>query len=240
MLMDAQTRESTRLVGLPPEGGVRVALVRSTDVLADRMRGSLSSDELEDVERLAREQDRLAAVVSRGVWREAAGGVLGVDPARVTVERTGYGRPYPVGLERSRADLSLSHSADLVALAVGRGVRVGVDIESTQGAQIDDHISHAVETITGPAMELIQDRTERLLFAWCVLEALLKADGRGMHLNPSMVSTEIRTLWGWNAARVAGTAWWVRRFETPAGSIGAVAASGPVVDIQFGSPAPAC
>jgi phosphopantetheinyl transferase len=113
---------------------------------------------------------------------------------------------------------------------------VGIDIEPTRGAQIDDHISHAVESITGPAVELLADRTERLLFGWCVLEALLKADGRGMHLNPGMVTAEIRTLWGWNSARVAGTAWWVRRFKTPAGFIGAVAAAGPVIDIDFVDP----
>jgi phosphopantetheinyl transferase len=231
--MDAQSLGETHRIEIPPAGGVRVWLIRASPELAERSRAVLSADEQADVDRLARERDRLAATVSRAAWRQAAGNALGIEPGDVEVERTGYGRPLPVGLERTVTDLNSSHAADLVGLAVGRGVRIGVDLEMTTGVQVDDHISHAVESITGPAIELIQDRTERILFAWSVLEALLKADGRGMHLSPSMVSTEIRTLWGWNAARVAGTAWWVRRFETPGGFVGAVAAAGPVVDIDF-------
>jgi phosphopantetheinyl transferase len=192
----------------------------------------LHEEELADIDRLARERDRHAGAVSRAVWREAAAGAMGIEPSAVVVERTGYGRPYPVGLERTATDLSTSHGGDLVGLAVGMGVRVGVDIEATNGVQVDNHINLAVESITGAALELVQDQSERVLFAWCVLEALLKADGRGMHLSPSMVSTDIRTLWGWNSARVAGTAWWVRRFETPRGTIGAVAAGAPVIDLE--------
>lgn len=231
--MNAPTRESARLIEVPPAGGVRVWQFRATPDLAAELRALLSAEESEDIDRLAREQDRHASTVARGVWRQAAGGVLGIDPESVVVERTGYGRPYPKGLERVRADISLSHSADLVALGVGIGVRVGVDIESTAMGTVDDHISRAVESITGSAIELIPDTTERTLFAWCVLEALLKADGRGMHLSPGMVSAEIRSLWGWNCARVAGTAWWVRRIQTPRGSVGALAAGGPVVDLDF-------
>lgn len=235
MIMDAQSLSESHRIEVPPAGGVRVWLFRATPELAERSRCVLSAEEASDVDRMARERDRLSATVSRAAWRHAAGHAMGVEPSVVEVDRTGYGRPFPVGLERTVTDLSTSHAIDLVGLAVGHGVRVGVDVEATTGVQVDDHINHAVESITGPAIELIQDRTERLLFAWCVLEALLKADGRGMHLNPSMVSTEIRNLWGWNAARVAGTAWWVRRFETPAGFMGAVAAAGPVVDIDFRS-----
>lgn len=230
--MDAQTRATSRRIEAPPPGGVRVWLFRASEEAAARARSVLNEEELADIDRMARERDRHAGAVSRAVWREAAAVAMGIGPSEVVVERTGYGRPYPVGLERTATDLSISQSSDLVGLAVGSGVRVGVDIESTTGVQVDDHINLAVEAITGPALELVQDRTERVLFAWCVLEALLKADGRGMHLNPSMVSTEIRTLWGWNSARVAGTAWWVRRFETPRGTIGAVAAGAPVIDLE--------
>ncbi|MCC5821697.1 MAG: hypothetical protein LAT64_00240 [Phycisphaerales bacterium] len=234
--MDASIRESARLIEAPPPGGVRVWQFRASPELAEEMRALLSAEEIEDIDRLARERDRHAAMVGRGVWRQAAGAVLGAEPAEIVVERTSYGRPYPDGLERAKADISLSHSGDLVGLAVGMGVRVGIDVESTAMGMVDDHISRAVESITGPAIELIQDSTERTLFAWCVLEALLKADGRGMHLNPSMVTADIRSLWGWNSARVAGTAWWVRRFETPGGALGAIAAGGPVVDIDFVDP----
>jgi phosphopantetheinyl transferase len=226
----------SRAIVPPPDGGVRVWRFQATEAAEEQARTLLTGEELEDIDRLAMQRDRRTAAVSRAVWREVAANLLGTEPGEVTIGRTPFGRPFPEGLERTVADISTSHSGDMVALAVGRGVRVGVDLETTSGVQIDDHIGRAVEMVTGPAIELIPDRTERTLFAWCVLEALLKADGRGMHLNPSMVSTEIRTLWGWNSARVGGTAWWVRRFSTPAGFIGAVAAAGPVIDIDFVEP----
>ncbi len=233
MVTELPFLDRTNPIQIPPAGGVRVWLFRASEHAEARARSVLTAEEREDIDRLAMERDRRAGAVSRAVWREAASGFLGVGPGEVLVERTPFGRPYPEGLERTVGDLSTSHSGDLVALAVGNGVRVGVDVECLSGAQIDDHVARAVESVTGPAVELIPDRAERTLFAWCVMEALLKADGRGMHLNPTMLTTEIRTLWGWNAARVGGTAWWVRRFETPAGYIGAVASAGPVIDIDF-------
>lgn len=236
MVTELHFLDKSNPIVVPPAGGVRVWQFRATEAADVWARSMLSTEELGDIDRLAMERDRRTSAVSRAVWREAAGGFLGVDPARVVVERTPFGRPYPEGLERTAADLSTSHSGDLVALAVGHGVRVGVDIQATMGLQIDDHIGRAVEMVTGPAIELLPDRTERTLLAWCIMEALLKADGRGMHLSPSMVTTEIRTLWGWNSARVGGTAWWVRRFVTPAGYLGAVAAAGPVIDIDFVDP----
>lgn len=237
MVTELQFLDKSNPIVTPPIGGVRVWLFCANEAAEERARGLLTPEELNDIDRLAMERDRRTAAVSRAVWREAAASLLGINPIQVVVERTPFGRPYPRGLERTVADLSTSHSGDLVALAVGNGVRIGVDVEASAGVQIDDHIARAVETVTGSAIELIPDRTERTLFAWCILEALLKADGRGMHLNPSLVSTEIRTLWGWNSARVGGTAWWVRRFVTPSGSVGAVAAAGPVIDIDFIDPA---
>lgn len=236
MVTELHLIDKSNPILVPPAGGVRVWQFHATEAAEERARSMLSAEELCDIDRLAMERDRRTAAVSRAVWREASAGFLGVDPSHVVVERTPYGRPYPLGLERTVADLSTSHSDLMVAMAVGNGVRVGVDIQGLSGVQIDDHISRAVETVTGPAIELIPDRTERTLFAWCVMEALLKADGRGMHLSPSMVTTEIRTLWGWNSARVGGTAWWVRRFVTPGGYIGALAAAGPVIDIDFVDP----
>lgn len=231
--MLSQTEPETLMIETPPAGGARVWLVRTSTERAEAARLSLSDEEIEDIDRLARESDRTEAAISRGAWRQAAGGLLGIGAGEVEVERTAFGRPLPRGLERTRADLSCTHTAGLVGLVVGRGIRVGIDLERTAGASTDDRMAPAVEGIGGSAIDLVPDRTERLLFAWCLLEALLKADGRGMHLEPSMVTAEIRLLWGWNPARVAGTGWWVRRIETPPGYIGAVAAGCPVEDIQI-------
>jgi phosphopantetheinyl transferase len=221
---------------VPPVGGIRVWQFQATQEAEERARLMLTAEEVEDIDRLAMEQDRRTAAVSRAAWREAAASFLGIEPMDVVVARTPYGRPFAEGLERTVVDLSTSHSGDMVALAVGNGILVGVDVQATGGLQIDEHIGRAVETVIGPAIDLVPDATERTLLAWCILEALLKADGRGMHLSLSLVSSEVRSLWGWNSSRVGGTAWWVRRLSTPAGFVGAVAAAGPVIDIDFFDP----
>lgn len=236
MVAELQFLNKSNPIVVPPAGGVRVWQFQATQAAEERARLMLTAEETGDIDRLAMEQDRRTAAVSRAAWREAAAGFLGIEPLDVVVARTPYGRPFPEGLERTVADLSTSHSGGMVAMAVGNGVRIGVDVQATAGVQIDDSIGRAVETVTGPAIELVPDRAERTLLAWCILEALLKADGRGMHLSPSLVSSEVRTLWGWNSARVGGTAWWVRRFATPAGFVGAIAAAGPVIDIDFVDP----
>lgn len=219
----------------PAAGEARVLLVPATAERASAARSLLSVEELEDIDRMARESDRDEAALSRGLWRQAAAGAMGIAPEQVGIERTSYGRPMPTGLERTRVDLSMTHSGGLVGLAVGHGVRVGLDLERVTGASIEDHVEASIEGIRGPAVDLVPDRTERILLAWCVVEALLKADGRGLHLNPSMVTAEIRTLWGWNMAKVAGNGWWVRRVPMPSGYIGALACTAPVEPLAVDS-----
>lgn len=226
--MEAHILTESMITRLPAQGDAGAWVVRVTPERAESMRALLSDDEREDVERLARESDRAEACVSRGLWRQAAGLLLGVTPDQVMAERTSFGRPVPEGLERTKGDLSTSHADGLVAMVVGRGVRVGIDVERTAGASIDDAVQQAVEGVTGIAMDTVADRAERVLFAWSVLEALMKADGRGMHLHPSMVTADMRTLWGWNSAQVAGTRWWVRRIVTPVGYVGALACGSPL------------
>jgi|GEM_PF-904834 len=228
----AETSSSIRL-GLPAAEGATVWLTRATDEWVGRLAGCLSAEERDDIARLARSEDRAEAAVSRGLWRLAAGEALGKPAERVGVERTPYGRPLPEGLPRTRCDLGVSHARGLVAIAVGHGVRLGVDLGHRYSAVPEDAIAQVVEGITGPALELIPDPAERQMLCWCIFEALVKADGRGMHLSPGMVTAEIRTLWGWNMARVAGTVWWVQRLRLQEGYLGALAVGAPCEDLTI-------
>ncbi|MEM9372307.1 MAG: hypothetical protein AAGA55_01570 [Planctomycetota bacterium] len=230
--MDTLAAQSTPLkLGLPAAEGVGVWLVRATDAWVGRLAGCLSEEERDDIARLARSEDRGEAAVSRGLWRQLAGEALGKVPERVGVERTPYGRPLPEGLARTACDLSVSHTRGLVGVAAGHGVRLGIDLEHRYAAAPEEAVARAVEGISGPALDLVPDPAERQMLCWCIFESLIKADGRGMHLAPSMISAEIRTLWGWNMARVAGTVWWVQRLRTPAGYLGALAVGAPCEDL---------
>ncbi|MFK7883239.1 MAG: 4'-phosphopantetheinyl transferase superfamily protein [Phycisphaerales bacterium] len=233
-MMEPLTKSVTNLrLDIPKNEGVRIWFARADENWASTFQGVLTAEEHEDIQRLARESDRFDAVLSRGLWRHAAARIMGAEPRLVEVERTPYGRPLPAGIPRTASDLSTSHSSGLVALAVGSGVRVGVDVEHMYSLNDSEGVAQAIEGIVGPAVEQIPDSTERQMMCWCMFEALLKADGRGLHLSPSMVSAEIRSLWGWNMARVAGTVWWVRRLRVPTGYAGAIAAMAPTEELDL-------
>jgi len=233
------TKSAVRF-GIPAKEGVGVWMVRATDAWVGNLAGCLSADERDDIARLARSEDRSEAAVSRGLWRTLAGEALSKAPDQVGVERTPYGRPLPEGLARTQCDLGVAHARGLVAIACGHGVRLGIDIEHRYTPAPEEAVARAVEGITGPALELVPDSAERQMLCWCMFEALTKADGRGIHLSPGMVSAEIRTLWGWNMARVAGTVWWVQRLRTPEGYLGTLAVGAPCEDMavrELGDPA---
>lgn len=73
--------------------------------------------------------------------------------------------------------LSVSHSGDLVAVAIAAGtVRLGVDIEAQSAA---DRVSELGS--------LFRDGAAPDLAGWTRLEAAVKADGRGLEVDPSAV-----------------------------------------------------
>lgn len=88
---------------------------------------------------------------------------------------TPYGRPFLEG----DLDFNLSHSGDLVVCAIGRGLRLGIDVEQIQPIQLEDF---------GPTMTSLQwteirsapDPIHKFFSYWTLKESLTKADGRGL------------------------------------------------------------
>lgn len=81
-------------------------------------------------------------------------------------------------------DISISHTADWVAVAVAHGMRVGVDIEDAQreletGA-VAALVMHPQEETAGTPVT-----REDLLRTWVRKEAILKASGEGLRLPPA-------------------------------------------------------
>ena len=83
---------------------------------------------------------------------------------------------------------SLSHAGDWVAIAIGGGAIIGVDIEQEPSRV---HLADMVETVCTPAeaarlMALEVAERERFLLAlWTRKEALLKAFGVGLGVDPA-------------------------------------------------------
>jgi 4'-phosphopantetheinyl transferase len=138
-----------------------------------------------DVSELARAHrywlraDRDRVLLGAVLLRTAAGRRLGVAPADVEVDRTcdrcgaQHGRPRLPG---AGLHASVSHSGDVVAVALTAAGPVGVDVEAVRAIDLDA----ITDTVCGPA-ERRQLRTPADFYSfWTRKEAVLKATGDGL------------------------------------------------------------
>lgn len=125
----------------------------------------------------AQANDRLAVVIA---LRILLAGLIGKDAASAAFEIGHRGKP---SLPGSRLGFSFSHSDRLALIAVATSA-VGIDVERPRAVRLDEarrlRIERAAETMA-PGRPLPRDSGQRrFLQAWTRLEALSKADGRGI------------------------------------------------------------
>jgi 4'-phosphopantetheinyl transferase len=149
---------------------------------------------LDPVERRRREAlwrpgDRARFTLGCAMLRTALAGYLGRPPSRIRIDRTcpRCGRPHGKtrlrGHDGSGLELSVAHSADRVAIAVARGVPVGVDVERVR----DDLDVDGLAPVVLSAADSVwlagfppSERVKRFLELWTRKEAVLKARGTGI------------------------------------------------------------
>jgi 4'-phosphopantetheinyl transferase len=93
----------------------------------------LSDEERECLRGIAGPVQQREYAAGRTLIHRVVGRVAGIPPRRVRIALDGGGRPY-VDWRRTRGcppglDVNVSHSGGLVAVALGSGVRVGIDLE---------------------------------------------------------------------------------------------------------------
>jgi len=169
---------------LPPaDGEVLLLLARSERVDPEIALACLDATERERRTRLQRERDQQDFLAAHAWLRHLLGACVGVPPAAVQIALESSGKPcLPASPD---LHFNLSHSAGLVAIALGRAARVGVDVEAvTPDAAVVDDVAgqlafeerHAL-TVCAP------EQRNRLFFTlWTLKEAYAKARGDGLAL----------------------------------------------------------
>lgn len=198
---------------------------------------------LDDGERLAadrllRPADRARSIAAHVALRVLVGRALGRSPARVVLGRADCplcGDPHgrPIVVDGDGLEISLTHTAGLVAVALGTDV-VGVDAEGSADAAdpVDLDAAFHPEERTALAALSPGERPRAALSCWVRKEAHLKGLGTGLGLDPSSVRVGI------GHGPAAGFApgppgWWLADVDAGPAHLAAVAvASGP------GQPAP--
>lgn len=169
------------------EGAVEVwvAFVPDTEDEAEvrRQLALLSQDERERCGRRPAGAPRREFRAAHALVREVLSRQANTSPGQWRFEDAGHGRPAVTPPLDPPLDFNLSHTEGLVACAIGRGVRVGVDVESLRLRRSVDAIARRImsederrdlDSLEGAA------RRRRFLEYWTLKEALLKATGQGL------------------------------------------------------------
>jgi 4'-phosphopantetheinyl transferase len=117
-----------------------------------------------------------------------------IDPATVRIEARcpdcggAHGRPVVMAPEAARRiHVSLSHVGDIVVGVASVDRTIGVDAEPT-GALADPERAHRIRELIG--LDVDPGADVDALLRWTAVEAVLKADGRGLRVDPRTVVLE--------------------------------------------------
>jgi 4'-phosphopantetheinyl transferase len=147
----------------------------------------LDGVELQRYHRFARPDDAARFMVGRLMLKTIVGGLSGCRPDRVHVSLGDRERPYVAGAP----DFNLSHSGDMVVLAVASEGRVGVDIEAVEREADVRKLAGRVYSQSEFAAFCNLDNTCPAVKIWCAKEALVKAIGEGLYIDPRSISLDI-------------------------------------------------
>ncbi len=157
--------------------------------LADEDLAVLDASDRARAARFVFERDRAQFLLTRVLLRRRLAEHLGVAPEALAWTRGEQGKPGIVGIDPGRCAFSVSHSAGAIAVFIGQGL-VGIDIENLAARAFPAEVEHSVFNSAERARlaQCPAPRRSRLAFEWWTRkEAVLKADGRGLYLDPRQI-----------------------------------------------------
>lgn len=192
-----------------------------------RLRATLSADETDRAAKIVLPAVRRRFTAARGILREILGRYAGVRPSAIAFAYGPHGKPAIADGVR----FSLSHTEDVVAVAVHRDREVGVDVERVRAVGNHRDVAKrffapaehaALAALSGEAADLA------FLRCWTRKEACSKVYGAA--LIPMLARLEV-TVDPARAARLvaidgdaaATDGWILEDFEPEAGYVGALA-----------------
>lgn len=147
--------------------------------LRERLVASLSAPERQRLSAYRLAADRERFLLGRGGLRTLLGQWLELEPQAVPLEAGPHGKPHCPG----GPAFNISHSGELILLALHASRPVGVDVERRRPALDWRAVARRMLPMSEQqALEALPEagRAEAFLAAWCRLEARLKARGDGL------------------------------------------------------------
>ncbi|MEX3937652.1 4'-phosphopantetheinyl transferase superfamily protein, partial [Paraburkholderia phymatum] len=174
---------------------------------------TLSQDERQHARAYRHERDRINFVARRGMLRWLIGVYLRSRPESLRFDVTRLGKPTLQWPRGTRLAFNVSHTDGVALLAFALNCRIGIDVERRIGG-ID--FVNVGRGIFSPVEERVlaaarPDSATAFLSLWTRKEALLKALGSGLLVEPTSYTTEDAPALGegrWHASkkgtRIAG------------------------------------
>ncbi len=165
-------------------------------MLAERYRALMTLAERAQCDRFHFARDRHRYLVTRALVRTVLSRYAHVTPADWRFEATPHGRPVIVNEDDGARTLSfnLTHTSDLIALAVTRGRAIGVDAENIdRGAMLDVADRYfAPSECQGLRALPAGDQPLRFFELWTLKESYIKARGMGLSIALDRFSFDLR------------------------------------------------
>ena len=139
-------------------------------------RSCLNNQENQRLQRFIRVEDQALFLAAHCLKRWCLGAVLGEVATALRFYASDYGKPM---LCCARVDFNLSHSGDWVVLAICNNGAVGVDVECQRNAQIWRDVIPQISAVGQPELTPLKH--------WTAKEAVLKALGQGLYLEPKNI-----------------------------------------------------
>jgi 4'-phosphopantetheinyl transferase len=210
----------------------RTTLAMAAPGFAELLR-ILSPDERERALRFHFEIDQQRSVIGRGYLRLLLGRILGMPAESLRFESNKFGKPSLVTKHRL-LQFNVSHSGELILIAIARRRAVGVDVERIRTDLELDSI--AARFFSANECKILnslvgQARYEAFFACWTRKEAYVKATGLGLSLaldqfDVSLLPHEEPRLLATRNNPLDASQWRLRELDLSSDYVAALAASG--------------
>jgi 4'-phosphopantetheinyl transferase len=150
-----------------------------------KLRLILSPDERKRAGRFHFEADRRRSVIGRGYLRLLLGEILDSPADKLQFEYGEFGKPRLKPVHGLPLQFNLSHSGELILIAVAKGRAVGIDVERIRTGLDFEGVAarffsanecKILDSLAGP------ERDDAFFTCWTRKEAYLKARGNGLSI----------------------------------------------------------
>jgi 4'-phosphopantetheinyl transferase len=148
----------------------------------------LTDDEREKRARFHFESDRHRYLITRILVRTVLSRYAVVEPRDWIFATNDFGRPYIANLPRARPGLSfnISHTKDLILMAVTDGAAIGVDVENFGSRDLPVGIADrhfAPDEVAALHSLPTAEQKRRFFDLWTLKESYIKARGMGVSIS---------------------------------------------------------